>query len=72
MAGRSRVLDLLFNNKFELSDCITAKEDGGESSYLGDSPLDAAELVSLSEGRLAPDYFGGNFHFLRFEHYNGF
>ena len=45
-----RVLDLLFNDEFELADSDSSEEeDGGESSYLGESPLDAAELVSLSE-----------------------
>ena len=45
-----RVFDLLFDDEFELADRDSSEEeDGGGSSYLGESPLDVAEIVSLSE-----------------------
>ena len=44
------MLNLLFYNDIDLSDSdISEKKDGGDASYLIDSPLDGTELFSLSE-----------------------
>ena len=44
------VLDLLFYDYIELSDCdVSEEEEGGYASCFIDRPLDASELFSLSE-----------------------
>ena len=46
---RARVLELLFDDGFDLPDC-DSDEDGEDqvSSYLGDEVLDSEELAALS------------------------
>ena len=44
------MLDLLFYDNIELSDSnVSDEKDGGDASYLVDSPLDGIELFSLSK-----------------------
>ena len=44
------MVDLLFYEDIELLNSnVSEEKDGGDASYLIDSPLDASELFSLSE-----------------------
>ena len=44
------MLDWLFYDNKELSNCdVREEKDGGDASYLKDSPLDGNELFRLSE-----------------------
>ena len=45
----ARVLELLFDDGFDLSDCDSDEDDEDQvSSYLGDKLLDTEELAALS------------------------
>ena len=46
---RARVLELLFDDGLDLSDCDSDEDDEGQvSSYIGDELLDPEELTALS------------------------
>ena len=46
---RARVLELLFDDSLDLSDCDSDEDDEDQvSSYLGDELLDPEELAALS------------------------
>ena len=46
---RARVLELLFDDDFDLSDCDSDEDDEDQvSSYIGDVVLDPEELAALS------------------------
>ena len=45
---RARVLELLFDDGFDLSVCDSDEDEDQVSSYLGDEVLDPEELAALS------------------------
>ena len=54
---RARVLDLLFDDGFDLSDCDSDDDDEEQvSSYLGDEVLDLEELAALSRAVSSTQY----------------
>ena len=49
----ARVLQLLFDDGFDLSDCDSDEDDEDQvSSYLGDEVLDPEELAALSRAEV--------------------